>query len=200
MKNNRKWWEMMKHTPIFSKIDLCCSGLIGLSIFPSFIIKMHEKRGNFCIFLLRIAGKRGQNRPAFIAAAFTNIAAGFSFISCSNARNKGQFLQPRVHFYWKSQEKEEKADLAACNHKQSVRIGPQMDDRCWRIACVLTVLPELAEVCVRDALELRLVHAFRHCNHAAICQKTPNERPFGAWLVQECLLVQCQTESDDPSR
>jgi hypothetical protein len=30
------------------------------SVFPSFLIKMHEKGGNFCIFLLKIAEKRGK--------------------------------------------------------------------------------------------------------------------------------------------
>ena len=28
--------------------------------FPSFLLKMHEKRGNFCIFLLQIAEKEGK--------------------------------------------------------------------------------------------------------------------------------------------
>ena len=45
--------------------------LVGLHVreagrfFPSFLSKMHEKRGNFCIFLLKIAGKEGKTDQEF---------------------------------------------------------------------------------------------------------------------------------------
>jgi hypothetical protein len=32
-------------------------------VFPSFVIKMHEKRGSFCSFLLKIAEKEEKTGP-----------------------------------------------------------------------------------------------------------------------------------------
>jgi hypothetical protein len=37
--------------------------------FPSFLIKMHETRGNFMQFRLKIAEKEGKNRPGVQTAA-----------------------------------------------------------------------------------------------------------------------------------
>ena len=39
---------------------------------PSFLIKMHEKRGNFCIFLLKIAEKEGKTDLVIGSRAFLN--------------------------------------------------------------------------------------------------------------------------------
>jgi len=35
----------------------------AVRFFLHFLFKMHEKRGNFCIFLLKIAEKEGKNGP-----------------------------------------------------------------------------------------------------------------------------------------
>ena len=54
---------------------------------------MHTKRGNFCIFLLKITEKRGKTDLLQDLNRLGVRAAGvFSFISCSNVRKKGQFL------------------------------------------------------------------------------------------------------------
>ena len=44
---------LVKHTRV-SPVACDCR------FFPSFLTKIHEKRGNFCIFLLKIAVKEGK--------------------------------------------------------------------------------------------------------------------------------------------
>jgi len=55
----------------FSGVFFLPFNLAFVRFFPSFLIKMHGKRGNFCIFLLKIAEKEGKTDLPFNLAFVT---------------------------------------------------------------------------------------------------------------------------------